>query len=484
MNDGRIEDDMPPLSGGSREVHRVYSSFAKLYKIVRTSNSSFFSGDFILAHHIANDALHLFRKIGDRKAVAIACNNMGNTLLALMVERREPGTCLKLDGCCCAKAALNHFDEAVARGTEEFNGAKSDEEKTEFAQQLADRHFNRAMCLLHAGDDPCVRDDSKEIAFSDLHLAYQYDAGVKEYMLHAKTLLMNSDVIFDRYLRRLHGLATLSRMDDDVWQVWDVYESVDQADLMLQAAWNEGSAPLFKDVSKLGRLQELEGAVLGVEMSSGNLKDAAILATRMLVEDEYIIDSAFVEAADCLLRYTRVPGEANAWSDKSITSLIHEFKKMRKSGKNTAIDIGRSFVFCVEIDSRRHEASVLGELRDECLAFYDKNTVGTDSIGLASFGVNEMGIVLTPNTKGDMEAAQKEAIAAAAAGVASPKSDSMLPVAIKMILDVASSTANDAYLVSSLKGCFRQTNLKNGESDTISIPSFSPLPFHLKRRST
>ena len=65
VNAGRIGDNMPPLTGGSREVHRVYASFAKLYKIVRMSNSAFFVGDLTSAHRIGLDALNLFRKIGE-----------------------------------------------------------------------------------------------------------------------------------------------------------------------------------------------------------------------------------------------------------------------------------------------------------------------------------------------------------------------------------------------------------------------------------
>lgn len=449
VNAGRVEDDMPPLSGGSREVHRVYTSFAKLYKIVRISNSAFFSGDFIWAHHIGNDALQLFRKIGDRKAIAIACNNIGNTLLVLMVERRKQGNCLNLDGSCCSKTALKHFDEAVASAKEDFDNAESDEEKTMFAQQLSDRHFNRAVCLLLAGDDPCISSASKELAMADLLLSYQYDAGVKEYMMHSKTLFKNMDVIFARSIRRLYGLATLSSFIDDISLVWDVYELLDQVDLILQAAWNHDEAPLFKDVSKVGRLQELEGAAGVVELSYGNVRDAAVLATRSLVEDEYIIDSAFEAMAECLLRYTRGPGLANGWSINTITSLREDLKKMRKSGRNTVVDIGRSFVFCVELDRTKHETSVLDRLYNECMAFYDENTIGTDSVGLATLTSHEMGIVLTPCTKAENQDALKDRIESAIAGVNSPISDPMLPVAIKMILDVASSTANDVYLVSS-----------------------------------
>jgi len=50
INKGKIEDDIPPLLGGSSEVHQVYSCFSKLYRIVRISNVAFFSGNLPFAY--------------------------------------------------------------------------------------------------------------------------------------------------------------------------------------------------------------------------------------------------------------------------------------------------------------------------------------------------------------------------------------------------------------------------------------------------
>lgn len=62
--------------GGSRESNKVYISFAKLFKIVRVSNTAFFSGNLEWAYHFVSDALKLFRKIEDRKAIGVASNNV------------------------------------------------------------------------------------------------------------------------------------------------------------------------------------------------------------------------------------------------------------------------------------------------------------------------------------------------------------------------------------------------------------------------
>jgi hypothetical protein len=453
VNAGRIEDDIPPLTGGSREVHQVYTSFAKLYKTVRMSNSAFFFGDLDLAHRIALDALRLFRKIGDEKAIAIACNNMGNTLLALSVECRKTGTCMNLDdGSCCTNSAIKYYTEAVAAGIKDLESVDSNADKSKYAQQLADRYFNRAVCLLHTADDSCATDDAKEAALDDLFLARQYDQGVKEYMLHSKTLLENSDVIFDRSIRRLRGLAALIDIDPEVWNVWDIHELIDQADLMLQAAWNQDDAPLFQNLNKIGRLQELECAVTGIEQ---NRNDTLTLATRMLVEDEFILDDAFVVAADCILQYSKdaggvdeEEGTGSNWSLKSMTKLKEEFKMMRKPTMRTTLDIGRSFVFCIELKGQWNGTPLLRKLRNAVCAFYDNNCQNGDSVGFVTF-VPKDGTLrhLTPATREVEEHVQRQEIEAATTGVSCSKFLPALPDAIDMALELKSTTANDVSLI-------------------------------------
>ncbi|KAL3919467.1 MAG: hypothetical protein SGILL_003738, partial [Bacillariaceae sp.] len=451
VNEGRIDDALPPLNGGSREVHQVYTSFAKLYKMLQVSNTSFFSGNLDLALHTAGDAFKLFQKIGDDKAIAIVSNNLGNTLFALALDRRKPSACLSSDdGECCVKAALDFYDKAVDSGTRDFNGVDSDAEKCEFAQQLGDRHFNRALCLLQTSDDPCAPENAKEQAFADLHLAKQYDQGVKEYMLASRTLLDHSDVIFERSVRRLYGLSQLAKIDSDVWQVWDIYDLVDHSDLMLQAAWNQPDAPLFRTMNRVGRLQQLEGATASVEFSSGNFKDGALLSTRMLVEDEYIIESAFVEAADCLLRYSRDADQAKAFSPVTLSRLKQELRQMRKTAKKgtMAQALGRSYIFCFELSGHWNSTDALHDLQFECLTFYEENCNLADSFGVVSYDPQDGKVrSLKPTQRSVNDNAQRDAIVAATTGVACSRFAPALQEAVKMAIDAATSTASDVYLI-------------------------------------
>jgi hypothetical protein len=446
VNAGRIEGDMPPLEGGSREVTQVYTSFAKLYKIVRMSNASFFSGDFKWAHHIANDALKLFRKIGDEKAVAVACNNIGNTILALSVQRRDKGVCLKTESGCQSSPALRYFDEAIDIATREFEASETDAMKAEFAQQLADRHFNRAMCLLHFVDDPCMPSNAKEKAVVDLFKCKEYDRGVQEYMLHEKLMFKYSDIVFERLLRRIHGLSFMFNVDNTVWQIWDINDLVEQADLMLQAAWDQEKAPLFQEVCRVGRLQQLEGAVIGLELISGKLEEASQLAMRMLVEDEYIIDSSFVVAADTVLRLMKEPNIAWSREAKLRTSL--EFRRMRRAGKRTALDIERCFVFCIELGEKLDGSPDLMKIHSEVMTFYEEQCNDKDSVGLVALNdTSDSNLVIKLGPKEKIDAEQREALETATTNVGGTMSNPALTSAVDMVVSPSRSRTSDVFLI-------------------------------------
>jgi hypothetical protein len=99
VNAGRINDDLPPLEGGSTESNKVYTAFAKLFKIVRVSNTAFFSGNLEWAYHFVSDALRLFRTLGDRKGIGVASNNIANILFVATLEKSPKRTASESPSC-------------------------------------------------------------------------------------------------------------------------------------------------------------------------------------------------------------------------------------------------------------------------------------------------------------------------------------------------------------------------------------------------
>jgi hypothetical protein len=96
INENNMDHDIPPLHGGSREIHQVYACFAKLVQAVRMSNTSFFSGDLTWAFDCISDALHLFCMMENQKAQGIACSNLGNTLQAMYHSGIYAGNCCSM----------------------------------------------------------------------------------------------------------------------------------------------------------------------------------------------------------------------------------------------------------------------------------------------------------------------------------------------------------------------------------------------------
>jgi len=395
INSGKIEDDIPPLHGGSREVNQVYTSFAKLYKIVRVSNSAFFSRNLHWACHFVRDALQLFTKVDDQKAIAIASANLGSTLLAINCgrPRENRSTCLILDSCCCAKEAFTHFDLAVSSGTEDFTNATEMSRKAQFAEQLSDRLFNRGLYFLLSQSDPCATEDFEELGIQDLVKAQALDHDVQEYWINNGLLMEKSGVLFDRLMRRLNGLCTL--LENDIHQqIWDAKSLVLDCHRLLSTAWEEPSAPIFKEVSEIGRLQQLEGALIHLEILRGNEAEAARVAMRMFVEDEFINENSFHYAADALLKYMTIglscdSSPSSSWSLLTRASLQRDVRNMLKSCKQTSLQTRKCLFLCVEFSEDSHLTKL--ELRDQLLETYDSQCQLEDYFGMLALNANHFG---------------------------------------------------------------------------------------------
>jgi hypothetical protein len=380
INAGKIEDDIAPLFGGSREVNQVYTSFAKLYKIVRVSNSAFFSRNLRWACHFVRDALNLFTKIEDRKAIAIASGNLGSTLLAINCSRTSESrcSCLVVDSICCVKEAFSHFETAVVSGTEDFQTAADMTKKVEFGEQLSDRLFNRGLYFLLSKDDPCAESDFEALGLQDLVKVQALDLDILDYWIQNGLLQFKSSTLFDRLLRRLHGLCSL--MENGISQgVWDPKSLAYDCHRILSAAWDNPEDPLFADFTRIGRLQQLEGALINLQLQTHQLVDATRIAMRMLVEDEFINDGAFQYAADAVLQFTVSPGAQAefSWTQPSVASARRDIHSMLKCSKQANVHTQKKCVFlCMELHEARHLANPA--LQHHILALYDSNCVAEE----------------------------------------------------------------------------------------------------------
>jgi hypothetical protein len=208
------------------------------------------------------------------------------------------------------------------------------------------------------------------------------DIDVREYWVHNKILMQKSAVYFDRVIRRLQGLSFL-RDDETVRKMWNVIELVGEADQLLFAAWHEEAAPLFREIDRIGRLQQLESALICLELASNNYEEAARLGMRMVIEDEYLLDSAFVVAADAFFRFMNMD-ESNAprWSSAAVFQTKQSLREMLKMCKNLTLDTGKSLVYCFALGEDAKLASFSEQLKDRCKSLYQDHCGKDDVVGL------------------------------------------------------------------------------------------------------
>lgn len=461
-------DSIPPLDGGCKEVQTVYNTFAKLNKIVRISNTSFFSGKLDMAHHFVSDALVLYRKINDRKAIGVTCNNLANTLFAMQFERIDDVNCCDSTRQCYVKQTLTLYDEAMGYSQKDFDHAEGDS-KVDYAIQLSDRMFNRGLYFLFIDGYECAPDDSRERGYNDITFSRNLHDDIRDYLLENKQLFARASSYFSRLLRRINCLAAFY---DDIGlrEIWDAQELLDEAQTLLNAA-TEASlkgkfCPLFQEVNRSGRQQQLDSLEILLALNCGDNHRAAKTGMRMLVEDVYLLESAYVRAAEALLYHMKESEGNLAFSKRSIECTRNDLRTMVKSCKKKSLEIGKNVLFVLEISPSKWLTSsnsndggeLLDELRSRCLWLYDNFCQEDDQIGIAANIVNDTASVEIGSKEenvGRQRSFLDDAMDISASGLSTVDENSStlqrapacFPIGSQMLIDSSVSLQSDSYMV-------------------------------------
>ncbi|CAB9518466.1 expressed unknown protein [Seminavis robusta] len=382
INGGRIDEDIPPMEGGSREVNRVYSTFAKLFKIVRVSNSAFFSGNLRVAYSYVSDALRLYQKIGDDKASAIASNNLGNILLAMYADAKTEQLCgcAQTNSMCAVREATGLYNAAIESGVSDLENSDL---KVEFSQQLANRYFNRGLFFLHSAGQWCAPANAVEQGRDDLRKASQLDKAMRQHLVERDLVLANACTLFDHWLRRLHGLASLWDIGErqHLRDEWDEAVLVNDCQQLLAAVWRDSRGHLFGDLDRIGRLQQLESAVIRLDLQRKNTLEAARLAMRMLAEDEFITEESFLYAAKALLECMEQQSlPSDSWSNLTRETVRRDLAAMVGACKHASLTSKkRCLVFCVQLADK--SPATVTRVCDCLLGFLDSVLRSGDIVG-------------------------------------------------------------------------------------------------------
>jgi len=321
INSMRItNDDISKLSnysGSCLEVDSVYQTIEVLYQVVEFANSAFFSGEFEIAYQVLVDALRLFTRLDNKKAIAVASNNLGNTMLSVYRTMKASG----YDEMCglsktdvVAKGTA-YFCHAIKLGEEAyddfFNKQGWSEECLVFMQHLANRYFNRAIFFLTTSCDNDRRKEVESLGFRDLQIAADMDVEIVDQCLEMG-FKINRVERYDLMMIRVRGLLALVEagytpeelsVED---QINDVYND------LMKAMKNPSQHELFKNVTFAARMQKFDTELIKYfSLAKNDTTNAARVAIRMLIEDEYIFPDAEQEAIKALLVYVNAAEDEN-----------------------------------------------------------------------------------------------------------------------------------------------------------------------------
>lgn len=279
-----------------------------LFTLLRSANAAFYAGELELAHSILLDALRLFKRLGNRKAVGIASNNLGNVVFAMyqhMKAHRQHviGGRTRLQ---IVRNGVGYYLTAIRLGEElsdEFHDLQGwSPACLEFTQHLANRYFNRGLFLLIAKDDHKSPAELEELGRRDLRIAGDMD---EEVISYGEEIRWDSpdrvEKAFEVKIARARGYNLLLKHGyEDEWNIQNV---LDDAFDMIKVAKSQESSSLFASMSIAGRMQILEIELMKYKLLTGDIEIAAKIAVRMILEDELVFSDAQWHAVDVLLQY-------------------------------------------------------------------------------------------------------------------------------------------------------------------------------------
>jgi len=314
INRSDMKDDLPELYGGSREVSQVYGTFERLYKVIRFANSAFFAGDLDKAYSVLSDALSVFTQLNNKKAIAVANNNLGITMLTMYrtMQSIEGGTICGMTTADIIERGTLYFNQAIALGEEALDQINEEEGWSKnyliFMQQLSNRYFNRAMFFLTVRQDHEVPDDAETQGIKDLTVTRELDTEVADNGVE-EIFQDDESARFALVLSRIRGLLILMGMSyPDDWGIEELFEEA--IDELSEATTKPGHA-IFRDMTAAGMMQQLDADLIEfVEVDRDGVIMAARIGIRMLVEDEFVLPDAALKAVSTLFHYLDVVEEA------------------------------------------------------------------------------------------------------------------------------------------------------------------------------
>ena len=169
-------------------------------------------------------------------------------------------------------------------------------------QHLANRYFNRAVFLLTTSSDQKEPKNAESLGFRDLQITGDMDCEIVDQCLEMG-FKINRVERFELMMSRVRGLLALAKVGfnpEELFiedQINDLYQDFNKT-------MKNPSHELFKDVSMPGRMQQFDTELIKYFRDAKcDITNAARVAVRMLIEDEYLFPESEQEAIRTMLAY-------------------------------------------------------------------------------------------------------------------------------------------------------------------------------------
>jgi hypothetical protein len=304
INKSSVNEGLPEDCKGSSDVSKVFDTLERLHTLVRMGNSQFFSGNLQSAYDTLLEALQLFTLLENGKAIGIVNNNLGNVAFFMyrtmtkMKLKKIVG--LSIDD--VIHQGVNYFECAIKQGEEALAKIYDEEGWSTiylvFMQQLSNRYFNRALFLLTTKKSHPDPEKAESQGLADLSSARDMDREVIDNG-DRHGFKGDRESYFDLLLERIRGIQHLSYLGYD--SMWDVEELLEDAHRELNAALLEPGHAMFRHVEPAGQMQRLDQVLILHHLRKDESEMAALVAIRMLVEDDFILADAAQSALKGIL---------------------------------------------------------------------------------------------------------------------------------------------------------------------------------------
>ena len=256
-----------------------------LFKAMRSANAAFYAGALEAAYLVLVDALRLFNRLDNKKAIGIASNNLGNTMLAMYREMQLEGK-HEIAGLSKKKVVVKgiaYFHEAIQLGEQAYDEFYNEQGWTptclDFMQHLSNRYFNRGLFLLTVKESHEKPKECQRLGLRDLEIARDMD---REVVAYGEEIGWGSRdrpaKLFDVKLVRLRGYNILLSLGyEDSWEMEQLFEDAFE---LIKTEKKRESSDLFAAISIAGRLQEIETELMKFKLHTGDIETAAKIASK------------------------------------------------------------------------------------------------------------------------------------------------------------------------------------------------------------